>query len=213
MRGVPRHEAGRADACSSPPSALDDLDADRPGREIWIRGDRDEILATLDAAGDRLRGDPHARRHVVDQVSFLTVSWTFGFMQSLGVAAGVLVARRRRRLPRRPPPRPGARLRLRPAHGPHPAPAPPGAARRAGWPAWASAAGWGSASPWSAPGWPTERIDPVPEFRPDPAAAPGDRRGRRRWRRGRWSSRRSRRCSPSGATDRDDPLEVLRAGT
>jgi putative ABC transport system permease protein len=87
-------------------SALDDLDLPRPVTEAWIRGDRGDSLAALAAAGTEFR---EGRRvdEVVDQASFLTVSWTFGFMQSLGIAAGVLVlggiavyldARRRGRL-------------------------------------------------------------------------------------------------------------------
>jgi putative ABC transport system permease protein len=58
--------------------------------EVWIRGDREQSLAALTAAGVGFSED---RRFddVVDRASFLTVSWTFGFMQSLGIAAGVLV--------------------------------------------------------------------------------------------------------------------------
>ncbi|MGH9111464.1 MAG: hypothetical protein ACRDZN_04075 [Acidimicrobiales bacterium] len=58
--------------------------------ETWIRGDRERSLAVLTAAGVRFSED---RRfgEVVDRASFLTVSWTFGFMQSLGIAAGLLV--------------------------------------------------------------------------------------------------------------------------
>ncbi len=71
-------------------SALVDLDLHTRVGEMWVEGDRDEILATLDAAGTDFY-EPLTLGTVVDQVSFLTVSWTFGFMQSLGVAAGVLV--------------------------------------------------------------------------------------------------------------------------
>jgi putative ABC transport system permease protein len=58
--------------------------------EVWIRGDREQSLAALTATGVGFSED---RRFddVVDRASFLTVSWTFGFMQSLGIAAGVLV--------------------------------------------------------------------------------------------------------------------------
>jgi putative ABC transport system permease protein len=87
-------------------SALDDLGLPRPVTEAWIRGDRHDTLTALAAAGTEFR---EGRRvdEVVDRASFLTVSWTFGFMQSLGIAAGVLVlggiavyldARRRGRL-------------------------------------------------------------------------------------------------------------------
>jgi putative ABC transport system permease protein len=57
--------------------------------EAWVRGDRGDVLSRLDAAGIELR---ETRRvdEVVDRASFLTVSWTFGFMRSLGIAAGLL---------------------------------------------------------------------------------------------------------------------------
>lgn len=72
-------------------SALDDLGlAGGETTETWIRGDRERSLAALTAAGVSFSED---RRFddVVDRASFLTVSWTFGFMQSLGTAAGALV--------------------------------------------------------------------------------------------------------------------------
>ena len=74
--------------------------------EAWIAGDRDDTLAALGAAGIRY-GEPRAVDEVIDGPAFLTVTWTFGFMQTLGVAAGLLVlggagvyldARRRRRV-------------------------------------------------------------------------------------------------------------------
>ena len=85
---------------------LEGLDLTGGRTEAWIRGDRDDTLATLVAAGT---GFSEERRltEVADSASFLTVSWTFGFMQSLGISAGLLVlggvavyldARRRDRL-------------------------------------------------------------------------------------------------------------------
>jgi putative ABC transport system permease protein len=71
-------------------SALRDAELRTRAGELWVAGDRDEILAALDAAGTDFY-EPLTRAMVVDQVAFLTVSWTFGFMQSLGVAAGALV--------------------------------------------------------------------------------------------------------------------------
>jgi putative ABC transport system permease protein len=71
-------------------TALDDLDVELSRSETWIRGDRDSILASLDDAGVTYQEERRVT-DVVDQASFLTVSWTFGFMQSLGLAAGVLV--------------------------------------------------------------------------------------------------------------------------
>jgi putative ABC transport system permease protein len=71
-------------------SVLEDLGAAGANHEVWVRGERERALATLTAAG---LGFTEDRRFddVVDRASFLTVSWTFGFMQSLGIAAGVLV--------------------------------------------------------------------------------------------------------------------------
>jgi putative ABC transport system permease protein len=85
---------------------LDRLDLAGAARETWIRGDRDRVLATLRAAGT---GYTEIRRpsDVVDRPAFLTVAWTFDFMQAIAVAAGLLVlgglaayldARRRHRL-------------------------------------------------------------------------------------------------------------------
>lgn len=80
------------------------LEADRV--ETWIAGDRTDSIAALDRAG---LGFEEMRRldEVADRSSFLTVTWTFSFLRSLGVAAGLLViggvavyldARRRDRL-------------------------------------------------------------------------------------------------------------------
>jgi len=72
-------------------SALEDLGlTGGETTEAWIRGDRERALATLTAAGVGFSED-RSFDDVVDRASFLTVSWTFGFMQSLGIAAGVLV--------------------------------------------------------------------------------------------------------------------------
>jgi putative ABC transport system permease protein len=70
--------------------ALADLGLSTPFRELRIQGDRTEVLATLDEAGtgyeEITTGDT-----VVDAVAFLTVSQTFGFMRSLAVASALLV--------------------------------------------------------------------------------------------------------------------------
>ena len=118
--------------------------------------------------------------------------------------------RRRGRPPRCPPARPRARLRLRPPDGPHPAPAPASAGRRARRQRRRRLlAGLGLALVGATLAY--QRLDPVPGFRPDPlfrpaiaivvavavvavvvavvAAVLAQRR-----------------------TDRDDPVEVLRAG-
>lgn len=191
-------------------AALDELGLRSFSREVRIRGDRDEILATLNDAGTAYEevttGDA-----VVDGAAFLTVSQTFGFLRSLAVASGLLViagvavyldARRRGRVLAYAFAR---RMGLTPRGH-----------RRAlliellagiGVGCWlglvAAVVGAGLAH---------ERLDPLPTIRPDPllrlatpllvglavaavvvaavAAALAQR-----------------------ATDRDDPLEVLRAGT
>jgi putative ABC transport system permease protein len=85
---------------------LADLDLSGSRAEAWIRGDRPDIIAALDAADTRY---VEARRsdEVVDRVAFLTVAWTFDFVQAIALAAGLLVlgglaayldARRRSRL-------------------------------------------------------------------------------------------------------------------
>ncbi len=71
-------------------SALEDLGLSTRFRETWIRGDRAEILSTLDEARTSYEETTTAD-HVVDAVSFLTVSQTFGFMRSLAVASALLV--------------------------------------------------------------------------------------------------------------------------
>jgi putative ABC transport system permease protein len=87
-------------------AALDGLDIDGAVNEAWISGDREMALDELVAAGAGFSEGRNATE-VADSSSFLTVSWTFGFMQSLGISAGLLVlggvavyldARRRDRL-------------------------------------------------------------------------------------------------------------------
>jgi putative ABC transport system permease protein len=63
---------------------------DAPIVELWARGDPERILADLAAAGVRVRFT-YSTTAVVDQSSFATVTWAFGFMQSLGVIAGLIV--------------------------------------------------------------------------------------------------------------------------
>ena len=111
--------------------ALADLEADRPGREVWVAGDRDDTLADPAAGRGRLRGGPHVRRHrrpglVPHRVLDLRLHAVPGRGRR---GAG---PRRHGRLPRHPPAGAGARLRVRPAHGPDAAPAPPRPGRRAG---------------------------------------------------------------------------------
>lgn len=58
-------------------------------RELWIRGERADVLASLQREGVTFH-ETRALGDVADRSSFVTVSWTFGFMRSLGLAAGAL---------------------------------------------------------------------------------------------------------------------------
>jgi putative ABC transport system permease protein len=190
-------------------SALEGIAPGRPTSEAWIRGDHDDVVAELAAAGFPVN---ETRRFttVVDRASFLTVSWTFGFTQSLGVAAGVLTlggvalyldARRRGRVLGY-----AFARRMGLARRTH---------RRAVLAELAASVvvgcwlGLGVALVGA--GMAYRRIDPVPDYRPDPLLRPavgvvvalalgavvvaGLAAA--------WAQRR---------TDRDDPVEVLRAG-
>ncbi len=151
-------------------SHLDDLELTGGRTEAWIRGDRDDTLATLVATGT---GFSEERRltEVADSASFLTVSWTFGFMQSLGISAGVLVlggvavyldARRRDRLLGYAFMR---RMGLEPRSHRRAIAAELTASVLVG--CWVGL-GIALVGAWLA----YERIDPVPSFRPDPLLRP-----------------------------------------
>ncbi len=58
--------------------------------ELWVRGDTEVALAQLDADGVRYAVTRDVDE-IADRAAFLTVSWTFGFMEAIGWAAGVLV--------------------------------------------------------------------------------------------------------------------------
>jgi putative ABC transport system permease protein len=71
--------------------ALTGLD---PAREtlLWARGEREQVLAALDRADVRVVGVVTDARDVLDVSSFLATSWTFGFLQALGVLTGLICA-------------------------------------------------------------------------------------------------------------------------
>ncbi|HEV2873092.1 MAG TPA: FtsX-like permease family protein, partial [Actinomycetota bacterium] len=71
--------------------ALTGLD---PAREtlLWARGERQQVLAALDRADVRVVGVVTDARDVLDVSSFLATSWTFGFLQALGVLTGLITA-------------------------------------------------------------------------------------------------------------------------
>ena len=107
-------------------AAVDGLDAVdvRPDfREVWMRGDHGEALDQLARGRGQLhRGSIRARRRRPCRVPDRLVD--------VRVHAGARRRRRdpgprrRRRLPRRPASQPGRRVRVRPADGPDPGPAP-----------------------------------------------------------------------------------------
>jgi putative ABC transport system permease protein len=69
---------------------LAELEVDSGFREAWVRGDPDEALAVLEAT-DGVFTENRALADVADRASFLTVAWTFDFSQALALVAGVLV--------------------------------------------------------------------------------------------------------------------------
>ena len=71
-------------------AALDAIGVRPDQFELWVRGDNDDALAALDATGVRY-AITRGADEIADRAAFLTVSWTFGFMQAMGWAAGVLV--------------------------------------------------------------------------------------------------------------------------
>jgi hypothetical protein len=70
-------------------AALAPLGVSGAAREVWVAGDHDTTLAAFDRDGIDVV-ESRSFTEVADRASFLTVSWTFGFMQSLGVAAAAL---------------------------------------------------------------------------------------------------------------------------
>jgi putative ABC transport system permease protein len=71
--------------------AVQDLDANRETL-LWARGTREGVLAALDRADVRVVGVVTDARDVLDVSSFLAISWTFGFLQTLGVLTGLITA-------------------------------------------------------------------------------------------------------------------------
>jgi putative ABC transport system permease protein len=65
-----------------------------PAKEtlLWARGEREQVLAALDRADVRVVGVVTDARDVLDVTSFLATSWTFGFLQALGVLTGLICA-------------------------------------------------------------------------------------------------------------------------
>jgi putative ABC transport system permease protein len=71
--------------------ALAGLDSSRETL-LWARGEREQVLAALDRADVRVVGVVTDARDVLDVSSFLATSWTFGFLQALGVLTGLITA-------------------------------------------------------------------------------------------------------------------------
>ncbi|HKH06370.1 MAG TPA: hypothetical protein VKA65_14475 [Acidimicrobiales bacterium] len=188
---------------------LVELGVDGGYTEVWARGEPDETLAVMEASGVGFRIN-RALADVADRASFLTVAWTFDFSQALAVVAGLLVlgivvvvldARRRGRVLGYAFAR---RMGLSRAEHRRAVVAELVASVVVGCGAGLAIALGGAALT-------TRRIDPVPGYRPDPLLRPatvtivavlvvavlvaglGGALAQRR-------------------TDRDDPVEVLRAG-
>jgi len=66
----------------------------QPAKEtlLWARGRREQVLAALDRADVRVVGVVTDARDVLDVSSFLATSWTFGFLEALGVLTGLITA-------------------------------------------------------------------------------------------------------------------------
>ena len=71
-------------------SELDRVGADEYLTEAWVRGDPDAIHADLEAAGTGF-SEVRTLSGIADRAAFQTVSWTFGFLQVIGLSAGLLV--------------------------------------------------------------------------------------------------------------------------
>jgi putative ABC transport system permease protein len=61
-------------------------------RTLWARGGQREVVAALQAAGIEVLGAATDAGDVLDVSSFLAVSWTFEFLQTLGVLTGAITA-------------------------------------------------------------------------------------------------------------------------
>lgn len=69
--------------------ALAALDIGPGATEVWIRGERESAVRVFEESGTAFHED-RRRDDVADGAAFVTVTWTFGFMQSLGISAGLL---------------------------------------------------------------------------------------------------------------------------
>lgn len=69
---------------------LDEAGVPAGDPELWVRGRPEAIRDELLDAGIAFE-EVRAVEEVADGSAFVTVSWTFGFLQSLGISAGVLV--------------------------------------------------------------------------------------------------------------------------
>jgi putative ABC transport system permease protein len=61
----------------------------RPVEQVWLEGDSDGVADGFTHGGNQIRFLT-TTEGVLDQTSFLTVAWTFGFMQSLGVLVALI---------------------------------------------------------------------------------------------------------------------------
>jgi putative ABC transport system permease protein len=71
-------------------SDLERFQADGYVIEAWVRGDPSAIRAELRAAGTGFQ-EVRTLSGIADRAAFRTISWTFGFLQTIGLSAGLLV--------------------------------------------------------------------------------------------------------------------------
>lgn len=69
--------------------ALTSLEIGPGATEVWFRGDRELAVQAFQETGTAFHED-RRREDVADGAAFVTVTWTFGFMRSLGISAGLL---------------------------------------------------------------------------------------------------------------------------
>jgi putative ABC transport system permease protein len=70
-------------------AALAGIDVSRETR-LWAPGTAEDVIAALDRAHVPIGGVAIDSRQVLDVTSFLAVSWTFGFLATLGGLTGLI---------------------------------------------------------------------------------------------------------------------------
>lgn len=71
-------------------SELDRMQTEGYQTEVWVRGDPDAIHAELEESRTGFQ-EVRTLSGIADRAAFRTVAWTFGFLQVIGISAGLLV--------------------------------------------------------------------------------------------------------------------------